>query len=263
VPNLQTGKYWDEGAMVVDGCTKVSLGCQNCWSLQMTKRRKPKDILSENGQEWSGFIRYNKDRLFQAVKGKPKVISLWNDLYHEAVPDSVIVAVHDAMAGFMSHKFMVLTKRPARMADIWRRFCVAVWGNVWNGTTCENQEMADLRIPQLLQVPGHKWVSIEPILGPVDIWKSAYQPGWSSEKTDGKGITWFVVGPETGPKRRECDPAWIKSVVDQCTAAGVPVWVKAFPVPAWANIKTGESKDRISHDMNEWPVWARRRELPW
>jgi protein gp37 len=38
----------------------------------------------------------------------------------------------------------------------------------------------------------------------------------------------IIVGAETGPGARPCEWGWIRSVVQQCKAAGVPVWVKAL-----------------------------------
>jgi len=91
--------------------------------------------------------------------------------------------------------------------------------NVFLGVSVENQATADERIPHLLRCPAAvRWVSAEPLLGPISL--------------VGTGILacgdagWVVVGGESGPRARPCDLGWIRSIRDQCRAAGVPVFVK-------------------------------------
>lgn len=87
--------------------------------------------------------------------------------------------------------------------------------NVWLGVSVEDQQRADERIPHLLRTPAAvRWVSAEPLLGPVDL--SAYRAY----------LDWVVIGGESGPRHRPMDPAWLASIVDQCRAAGVPAFVK-------------------------------------
>lgn len=278
--------------MVVMGCDKLSPGCTHCWSLDMTKRYH-NDGYVVNG-EWTGKVTTHLDRLEAACKGKkPKVISLWNDLFHENVSFEELIDISQEIwdAGrTKGHKFLILTKRPERAAEFFRRFPYSGYPNnpyFYLGTTVESQDY-EHRIAELLKVPGKRFLSLEPLLGPVNIWKyHAFKPGdpaygWERQcsvitadrmrhcggypEHHGEGIDWVIVGPETGPKRRFCDPEWIRSIVEQCTAAGVPVWVKAMPIPHTSLKKTApwdRTQDRISHDMNYWPEYARRRELPW
>ena len=105
--------------------------------------------------------------------------------------------------------------------------------NIWLGVTVENQQRADGRIPLLLQCPATvRYVSIEPMLGPVDL--DAY---WGAPEGLGEpvGLDWIIVGGETGPGARPMNPDWARDVRDQCKAAGVPFFFKQMagkaPIP--------------------------------
>ena len=155
---------------------------------------------------------------------------------------------------------MVLTKRPERMKDTIERLrwdssgARHLWlsdtpngkgfrlgpalKNLWLGVTVENQEMADLRIPILLQTPAAKrFVSVEPMLGPVDlehafsVYDQHGEPSGPRCNKDGSDVlSWVIAGSESGPHRRPCDLAWIRSLRDQCVAAGIPYFLKQMEV---------------------------------
>lgn len=165
--------------------------------------------------------------------------------------------------------------------------------NVHLGISAENQQTADERIPHLLRTPAAvRWVSAEPLLGPIDgskfIRPKAIVDGYRQVQGNfpaagpapahlaAPGIDWLVVGGESGNRARPCDVAWIRSIVDQCKAAGTPVFVKQVG----ANLKwdpDGEQwwrgphihangAPRLSHrkggDPAEWPEDLRVREMP-
>ena len=90
--------------------------------------------------------------------------------------------------------------------------------NVWIGTSVENQAYAEDRIPELVKVPAKvRFLSVEPLLGPVDI------TSWL------KGISWVIVGGESGPPNaRPMHIDWVRSLRDQCQAAGVAFFFKQF-----------------------------------
>lgn len=119
--------------------------------------------------------------------------------------------------------WQLLTKRPANIRKLvpWRP---GEWPeNVWFGTTIENQEWADRRIPHLLQVPGSvRFVSVEPMLGPVDL-----RPHLGTG--EGK-INWVICGGESGPQARGADEmiTWYRDLRDQCRSVGVPFFFKQF-----------------------------------
>jgi protein gp37 len=100
--------------------------------------------------------------------------------------------------------------------------------NIWIGVSAENQKMADLRIPQLLDIPASvRFVSAEPLLAPIQ-----FDPRWlgvgsrNGDNHGRRGIDWVITGGESGKNRRDVPVGAILSVADQCVAAGVPVYVK-------------------------------------
>lgn len=126
--------------------------------------------------------------------------------------------------------------------------------NVWLGVSVENQKAADERIPLLLQTPAAvRFLSCEPLLGPVDLnavprTDNAYFV-WRGEKgciTDPNEpddyvywhkrdqINWVIVGGESGHKARPMHPDWVRSLRDQCQAAGVPFFFKQWG--EWAQV---------------------------
>jgi protein gp37 len=168
--------------------------------------------------------------------------------------------------------------------------------NIWEGVTTENQRWADDRIPVLLATPAAvRFISAEPLLGPVNL--DDGECSWltcnGSEHIDEacltrqtgpayghyRGIDWVIVGGESGPGARSMDIAWARSIVEQCKAAGVPVFVKQlgakplFPcscgkaaAAAADNAFCEEPARRLKHrkggDMSEWPEDLRVREWP-
>lgn len=118
--------------------------------------------------------------------------------------------------------------------------------NVWLGVTAENQQRANERIPILLQIPAViRFVSVEPMLGPVDLsrWLYCYVCGNTGEyynpvfdevedcpvcDGDLPKLDWVICGGETGPNARPMHPDWVRSLRDQCQAAGVPFFFKSW-----------------------------------
>ena len=214
--NVATEKewvYWTHTCTVIEGCTPVSEGCVHCWAKAMAHRFK---------RDFSK-ITVHLDRLERVAKGKKrKVISLWNDVYHEDVSFQQHMAIFEVIQQNQQHTFLILTKRPSRMVipvDTFypsRTPYLDYPANTWIGTTVENQEQ-DKRISKLFKCRTvNRFLSLEPLLGPVDL--------------DGCLPSWVIVGCETGPYRRPCDPEWIRSIVQQCRAADVPCFVKAVNI---------------------------------
>jgi protein gp37 len=115
--------------------------------------------------------------------------------------------------------------------------------NVWLGTSAEDQQRADERIPFLLECPAVvRFVSYEPALEAVRFarWMRQCTFGWAASgggcgdcdpcvwtaAQDGRFLNWLVIGGESGPNRRPFDLAWLESVAEQCDTAGVPLFVK-------------------------------------
>lgn len=141
------------------------------------------------------------------------------------------------LSTFSQHTFIVLINRPKRMkkfVSITTQEDVAPhpWPlpNVWLGLTVCNQAEADEKIPVLLGTPAAKrFVSVEPMLGPVDLDKNEFLSPWRSQiDRDLPFIDWVICGGETGPGARPMHPDWVRSLRDQCQSAGVPFFFKSW-----------------------------------
>jgi protein gp37 len=247
---------------------------------------------SKAGPVWTGETRLNEEWLDQPLNWRrPRRIFVCahGDLFHESVPDEWIDRVFAVMALAGQHTFQVLTKRAARMrayvaADRMGRiehFAKRMmrersgdpskpvltgktlagtwpWSHVHLGVSAEDQKRADERIPDLLATPAAvRFVSAEPLLGPLDLTDVDYvpyldsfrtrprenpdDPNWPALRYDVlrghmKGpddiglpkLDWVIAGGESGPGARPMHPDWIRSLRDQCTAAGVPFFFKQW-----------------------------------
>lgn len=119
--------------------------------------------------------------------------------------------------------------------------CGPAWPlvNVWLGVSVEDQAAADERIPLLLQCPAAvRWISAEPLLGPVNLRHLRGNPGPPAlpehtvfnaiHPTAPWKLDWVVAGGESGPGARPMHPDWARSLRDQCAAAGVPFMFKQW-----------------------------------
>ena len=299
-------EWTDETWNPTVGCSIVSPGCHNCYAMRMAKRlqsmERPEyaDVIDRGGR-WTGTVIELPERLDQPLKWKkPRRIFVdsMSDLFHESVSDKFIAAVFGVMGAANWHTFQVLTKRPERAVEFFRwlvrqgdhhsathdyvclhhaqKLCdhaglrhvsrgeslPAAWPlpNVWLGVSCEDQKRADERIPLLLSLPaGVRFVSAEPLLGPIGFQISNLK----------SQINWVIVGGESGPGARECDIAWMRSIVMQCQAAGVAVFVKQLGAKPfnWHFGGTVENSlialtDRKGGDWDEFPAQLRIREFP-
>ncbi len=224
-------KYWDRAWSLVDGCTPVSEACDNCWLAAMELRfNKCSGLLQVidgvRQPRFSGHIICREDRLDIPLKTrKPTVWAIWSDLFHEKVPFKFIDAVFTVMKLQPHHTFLALTKRTFRAQHY--IFGDKTPDNIYIGTTVENQEQADRRIPHLLQVPGNKFLSIEPMLGPIDLTNICITAG-EGDVRPWCDIDSVILGGESGHGARPMHPDWVRSVREQCQAAGVPFFFKQW-----------------------------------
>lgn len=252
-------KYWSNAWSLIEGCSPVSSACDNCWLRQMSHRFNA-ELTDEKGA-WLKVIRYREDRLDIPLKTKkPTTFAIWSDLFHESVPADFIIEAFERMAYCPQHTFLVLTKRPERIASV-------LYGqegnfylgggdyiqNVWLGTSVENQEMADKRIPELLKCePFNLFLSIEPLLSPIDL-KLTTEFSTKYYLIKGRpSIKQIVVGCESGHKARQTDNKWIRDIKNQCEAAGIHLFIKQIQI-----------NGKIEKDISKFPEDLRIRELIW
>ena len=195
----------------VTGCTKISPGCKHCYAERMAKR------LQAMGQKnyASGFELTLQDHAVELPlrwkKPQTVFVNSMSDLFHEDVPVDFIKRVFDVMKRAHWHRFQILTKRSKRLAKIGGEL---EWApNVWMGVSIELDKYCT-RASDLRRTGAHvKFLSLEPLLGPLP-------------SLDLSGINWVIIGGESGPGARPCEIGWIRSVIEQCKAAGVPCFVK-------------------------------------
>lgn len=197
------------------------------------------DGLLAKGGQWNGQITFVPELLSQPVRWqRPRriFVNSMSDLFHENVPEEVIQKIFAIMAVATQHTFQILTKRPERMAEVlgnkdlrWIAEAVGelteagiipagahslTWPlpNVWLGISVEDQATADSRIPALLDTPAHRrWLSMEPLLGPVDLSE------WISPT-----LHCSACGGSYGVKNAIPDPDGHPMGKDECAECGAP-----------------------------------------
>lgn len=274
------------------GCTKISPGCAHCYA-------ETRDIRLHQGKHWgkgaprhrtsaanwSEPQKWNREaRDAQAAHYPPSVpyvrprvfcasLADWLD---DEVPvqwlsDLLCLAIFKC-----THlDWLLLTKRPqhwaerlievAKLDDIGGQIAQQwlagkVPPNVWVGTTVEDQARADERIPELLSIPAKvRFLSCEPLLGPVHLRKAAKGIAHIEGNVKLDGIHWVICGGESGPQARPMHPDWARSLRDQCMAAGVPFLFKQWG--EWYSIKYAGPNARITSikiegkEFHRWHDW--------
>jgi len=159
----QSSIEWTESTWnPVTGCTKVSIGCQNCYAERMAKR------LQAMGQPnyRNGFkVTCHEHVLETPLKWKkPQTIFVnsMSDLFHEDIPYEFIQRIFNVMQRAYWHRFQILTKRAERLSELAGEL---IWPeNVWMGVTVENADYED-RIASLVKTEANvKFLSFEPLL---------------------------------------------------------------------------------------------------
>lgn len=197
----------------VTGCTKISEGCRNCYAERMAKRLKAMG----SGNYRNGFTVTTHEHMLECPlhwKSPRKIfVNSMGDLFHEDVPNEFIFRVFDIMKQAHWHQFQILTKRSDRLLKLNEEL---PWPeNIWAGVTVEKDEYKH-RIDDLRKTSARiKFLSCEPLLGPLD-------------NLDLHGIDWIIVGGESGPGARTVKETWISSIRDTCLRNDVPFFFKQW-----------------------------------
>lgn len=271
-----TGIQWTQETWnPTSGCDRLSEGCDHCYALTMAKRLKAmgqpkyqKDGDPRTSGPGFGLTMHNDAVGLPLTWRKPRkvFVNSMSDLFHGHVTDEFIARVFAVMAATPQHTYQVLTKRHGRMRSLLgndgqtlleatqdeetaSRLYNAGWPlpNVHLGVSVENQKWASIRIPALLDVEAAvRFLSCEPLLGPVDL--TAYL----------HGIGWCIVGGESGRGSRPMDEEWVRRIIADCRDAGVPVFVKQLG-SVWAQARGADGK---GGEPSYWPEDLRVREFP-
>lgn len=253
------------------GCTRVSAGCDNCYAetwdargLQglPTRWGPHADRTRTSAANWRKPIAWNRKAAAEGRRYRVFCASL-SDVFdnHRSILPEWRADLWALIASTPHLDWLLLTKRPQNIARYlpndskapWYRPWNQLWPwpNVWIGTTVENQEEADRRVPVLLSIPAKvRFLSCEPMLGRVDLTLDGLSCGpcpycadgsqdpetglVDCPRCDGTGkgdevlLDWVICGGESGPGARPMHPDWARSMRDQCVAAGVPFLFKQW-----------------------------------
>ncbi len=174
------------------------------------------------------------------------------DLFGDWVPDSWIEEIFEACEKAPQHNYLFLTKNPngiPRSSNIYNGIFGRHSDNYWFGTTVTCQRDLEDRLWSLLQVRGHSFLSIEPLLDKLDL-----NCIWVSEKNKevilslpkkiayyfGSGQSyhmpeWVIIGAETGRRKGKVVPQreWIEDIVSKCRKADIPIFMKSSLADIW------------------------------
>jgi protein gp37 len=220
----------------VRGCDKISPGCANCYAETFAERFRG---VAGHPYEQGFDLRLVPEKLAEPLRWtRPKMVFVnsMSDLFHKDVPDAYVAKIAEVMQVANWHTYQVLTKRSERLAAMLRTdlLHLANEPHIWWGVSVENRKHGLPRIEQLRAAPAAvRFLSVEPLLedlGTIDL----------------TGISWVIVGGESGPGARPMRPEWVRSLRDQCLAAGV-----AFFFKQWGGTRkhlTGRTLDGRTHD---------------
>jgi protein gp37 len=210
------------------GCFKVSAGCTNCYAETFAKRvgqqiwgpRETTERRLFGDKHWAEPLHWNAEAEKAGVRRRVFCASM-ADVFedHPQLPP-VRRRLWSLIEDTPHLDWLLLTKRPENVATMLPQ---KYWPNVWLGTSTEDQQRADERVPVLLRyrdLAPVLFLSAEPLLGPIDL----------SIAVDGRVTTvdvdWVIVGGESGPRHRPFDPAWARDLRDQCQSAAMAYFFK-------------------------------------
>lgn len=225
------------------GCTKVSPACDHCYAEAWDKRFTGGDRWGPHAprtrtKTWGNPVKWNKQA--EGATERPRVFcASLADVFdnHKTILPTWRRELWKLIQDAPNLDFLMLTKRPQNI----KRFLPDDWGNgysnVWLGATVESQKEAD-RLDALISVPAKvHFLSMEPLLGAVDLSKHIH------------GLQWVITGGESGSQYRPANPDWFRGLRDQCAAADVPFLFKQWEGRNQKIIKAkGRELDGIIHD---------------
>lgn len=221
----------------IRGCTKISPGCKHCYAETFAERFRG---VPGHPYEQGFDLRLVPEKLQEPLgwrRPRRIFVNSMSDLFHTSVPAAFVREVAKVMAEANWHTYQVLTKRASRLrvalqGDL-REF--APLSHIWWGVSVENKQHGLPRIEELRSAPASvRFLSVEPLLedlGEIDL----------------TGISWVIVGGESGPGARPMHPDWVRSIRDQCERASVSFFFKQ-----WGGVRkheTGRNLDGNFHDQ--------------
>jgi protein gp37 len=251
----KTGIAWTDATWnPVVGCTKISLGCKNCYAKTLHDLRHQAYLAGKK-------IPAQYALPFETVQLMPSRLDMpshWraprrifvnsvSDLFHPDVPFWFIDQVFNVMEHTPRHTFQLLTKRGAQMLAWCQKRDDPLPVNVWLGVSVENQQTADEQIPYLVKTGAAlKFVSCEPLLERVDLELRGRNYGIGNQFVD-----WVICGGESGANARPMYVGWVRNLLRQCEVSEVPFFFKQWG--EWCQDKQPQIKDATGKAFHYWP----------
>jgi protein gp37 len=218
------------------GCARVSPACQNCYAETFDRRLggshwgvgRPRRVFGD--EHWAQPLKWNAKAAASGVRRRIFCSSM-SDIFDAEAPPGALARLWNLIRETPNLDWLLLTKRPERIAASLPADWGNGWPNVWLGTTVENQKYADLRLPQLLAIPAVvHFISAEPLLGPLELRRFLQPAEWSSPRFSARAtrLTWVIGGGETGARARPLQLEWIRGLRDQCVESGTPFHFKQW-----------------------------------
>jgi protein gp37 len=214
----------------VRGCTKISPGCAHCYAETFAERFRG---VPGHPYEQGFDLRLVPEKLAEPLRWtRPRMVFVnsMSDLFHDGVPDAYVLRVAEVMRAANWHTFQVLTKRSERMSELLRTALrsFADHAHIWWGVSVENRRHGLPRVEHLREAPAAvRFLSVEPLiedLGDIDL----------------TGISWVIVGGESGHGARPMREEWVRNIRDQCRNAGVPFFFKQ-----WGGVRKSEAGRKL------------------
>jgi protein gp37 len=216
----------------IRGCTKISPGCEHCYAQTFAERFRG---VPGHPFEQGFDLRLVPEKLAEPLRWTlPKMVftNSMSDLFHEEVADDYILEIAKVMQLANWHTYQVLTKRAVRMRDMLNTILsqAALEENIWWGVSVEDRKYGLPRIEELQNTTAKvKFLSIEPLLEDLG-------------KIDLTGISWVIVGGESGPHARPMEPEWVLSIKEQCEKSLIPFFFKQ-----WGGVHKTQNGRELNH----------------
>ena len=243
----------------ITGCSYTGNCASLCWARNFSKRLAGRAGYPADDPFRPTFHADKLDAPLRWRKPQRVAVCFMGDLFDAGVleewQDEVFCAMSDILC--TRHTFLCLTKQPGRMLNFARTWETSAFSNVWLGVSITNQADADERLPLLATIASagwNTWVSVEPLLGPVDLRTGMYAipPEGNIRGTSVEGLGWVVIGSQSGPGIGDRDDRpRIDSLICQCKAAEVPVYVKQIAFGG-----------KCHKSPKDWPGPLRLQEFP-
>lgn len=232
------------------GCTKVSAACDNCYAENMMDTRFGQVQWGPHGARrltsaanWKKPAQWNK-RLEGTGRRERVFCASLADVFdnHKSIQDEWRVRLFALIEDTPNLDWLLLTKRPQNIGK-WEGYNGDWPDNIWLGTSVENQEQAEIRIPHLIKHHGAsvRFLSCEPLLGKVNFMRWKFH------------IDWVIVGGENSPQHRPMDEDWVRYLRNQCVNSSTPFLFKQWHGNSQPDIKSkGREVDGVIY--NEYPL---------